>query len=202
MCYTYNMLISSSYINIPTLQEPQDKSQILNNTMDASEKSSNVNTQDQKDEEKSQKSKELTTGEQQQVVSLQQRDREVRSHEAAHIAAGGSVISGGASFTYEEGPDGRLYAVGGEVPISSSGGSTPQETIAISQQIRAAALAPASPSAQDLKVAASASQMEAQARQELGREKSEEQKEKDINTYSNNQDETKKEDEKSLDISA
>ncbi len=109
----------------------------------------------------------LSANERQQLSQLQQRDSEVRAHEAAHIAAGGSVVNGGASFTYQEGPDGKLYAIGGEVPISISSGSTPNESIAIARQVQAAALAPASPSPQDLKVAASAAMMEARARQEL-----------------------------------
>lgn len=132
---------------------------------------------------------ELTTSEQQQVSELSQIDSQVRAHEAAHIAAGGSVVSGGASYTYQKGPDGQLYAIGGEVPISSAGASSPEAKIAIAKEMQAAALAPANPSPQDLKVAASATQMEAQARQELNLEKSEEQKEKEIRTYSNNQNE-------------
>lgn len=114
-------------------------------------------------------SKELSSHDRQVISQLQQRDSEVRAHEAAHIAAGGSAISGGASFTYQEGPDGKLYAVGGEVPISISPGSNPQETISIAKQIQAGALAPANPSPQDLKVASSAAMMEAKARQELSK---------------------------------
>jgi len=129
----------------------------------------------------------LSPSEQQQLAQLQQRDTEVRSHEAAHIAAGGPAISGGASFTYQKGPDGRLYAVGGEVPISSSGANTPEEKIALAKSMQAGALAPANPSPQDLKVASEAALMETKARQELALEKNEEQKEKDLNIYQSNQ---------------
>jgi hypothetical protein len=80
--------------------------------------------------------------------------------------AAGKGLTGGASYTYETGPDGRRYAVGGEVPVSLSPGRTPDETIQNAETVRAAALAPADPSAQDLEVAGQASQMEAQARQE------------------------------------
>jgi len=145
----------------------------------------------QDSDETSLESSKHTQGERQELMQLQQRDSEVRSHEAAHMAAGGSVISGSASFTYQKGPDGRLYAVGGEVPISSSGGNTPEETIAIARQIQAGALAPANPSPQDLKVASSAAMMEAQAKQDLAIEKSEEQKSKAVNMYSENQDNLK-----------
>ena len=100
------------------------------------------------------------------MSKLAARDTAVRAHEAAHQAAAGG-LGGAASFSYETGPDGKRYAVGGEVPVSLRPGRTPQETIANAQTVRSAALAPADPSAQDLAVAAQASQMEAQARQEI-----------------------------------
>lgn len=80
------------------------------------------------------------------------------------MAAGAGLITRGASFTYETGPDGKRYAVGGEVGIDVSGGRTPEETLAKAERIRAAALAPAEPSAQDRQVAAEADQMAAEAR--------------------------------------
>lgn len=109
----------------------------------------------------------LSEQELQQVEELQQRDREVRAHEQAHVAAAGGLALGGPSFTFQYGPDGRAYAVGGEVNIDTSPGRTPEETIQKARQIRAAALAPAEPSSQDRAVAAQAAQLEAQARQEL-----------------------------------
>lgn len=110
----------------------------------------------------------LTQAEQQQVAQMQQRDREVRNHEQAHVAAGGSVVTGGASFSYQTGPDGRRYATGGEVPIDASEvPDDPEATVQKARQIRRAALAPAQPSAQDRAVAASASQMETEARREI-----------------------------------
>jgi hypothetical protein len=100
------------------------------------------------------------------AAELARIDREVRAHEAAHVAAGGPYV-GSASYSYVEGPDGKRYAVAGEVPISAPAGRTPEETIRIMAQVRAAALAPASPSPQDIRVAASASAAEARARMEL-----------------------------------
>lgn len=114
-----------------------------------------------------------------QLEKLKARDREVRAHEMAHLAAAGGLAMSGASFTYQRGPDGASYAIGGEVQIDTSGGSTPEETIRKAQIIRAAALAPAEPSGQDRSVAAKAAQMEAQARAEQastdGQEEDEEQ---------------------------
>lgn len=101
------------------------------------------------------------------VEQLKQRDREVRAHEMAHVAAGAGVVTSGASYSYETGPDGRRYAVGGEVGINVSPGRTPEETLSRAEKIRAAALAPADPSGQDRQIAARASRMAAEARVEL-----------------------------------
>lgn len=110
---------------------------------------------------------ELSAEESQQLEKLKARDREVRAHELAHLTAAGSLATSGASFTYQRGPDGASYAIGGEVQIDTSSGSNPEETIRKAQIIRAAAQAPAEPSGQDRSVAAKASQMEAKARAEL-----------------------------------
>ncbi len=114
---------------------------------------------------------ELSEGEFAQLTELKQRDREVRSHEQAHVAAAGQYARGGPSFEYQVGPDGQRYAIGGEVDIDTSPiANDPAATIQKAQQIRAAALAPADPSSQDRRIAAAATQMEAQARAELSRE--------------------------------
>ncbi|PTN33474.1 putative metalloprotease CJM1_0395 family protein [Desulfonatronum sp. SC1] len=110
---------------------------------------------------------ELSSEDRQVLEQLRQRDAEVRAHEQAHVAAGGQYVTAGASYTYETGPDGRQYAVGGEVSIDTSPvPGNPEQTEQKAQTIRRAALAPASPSAQDVKVATSAAQMEAEARME------------------------------------
>ena len=101
------------------------------------------------------------------ISALQTSDRVVHAHEMAHMAAGAGLVTRGASYTYQTGPDGQRYAVGGEVGIDVSPGRTPQESLAKAERIRAAALAPADPSAQDLQVAASAAQMAMEARMEI-----------------------------------
>ena len=115
---------------------------------------------------------ELSLEEQRIVSELQAADTNVRAHEAAHMAAGGGLTSP-ASYTYERGPDNKMYAVAGEVGISTSGGNTPQESLNKAQTIRRAALAPADPSPQDLKVAAQAASMEMSARAQIMQEKME-----------------------------
>ena len=97
----------------------------------------------------------LTDDERKIVEQLKARDREVRAHEQAHLNAAGSVALGGPSFSFQTGPDGRRYAVGGEVAIDTSPvAGNPQATIAKAKQIQRAALAPAEPSAPDRQVAA------------------------------------------------
>lgn len=101
------------------------------------------------------------------LAQLKSRDREVRAHEAAHQAAAGGLVQGAPSYTFQSGPDGRRYAIGGEVSIDISPGSTPEETLVKARQIRAAALAPAEPSSQDFQVAAKAAAMAQEARIEI-----------------------------------
>ncbi len=113
-----------------------------------------------------------------EIAKLRARDREVRAHEQAHAAAAGGLAKGGPSFTYQRGPDGKQYATGGEVNIDVSPvEGDPEATIQKARQIRAAALAPADPSSQDRAVAASASALEAQARQEIREKKTEDEDE-------------------------
>lgn len=108
----------------------------------------------------------LSSSEEAEVQELAARDREVRAHEQAHLSSLGGHRSGGATYTFRTGPDGKRYAVGGEVPVDVSAESTPTETIAKAQTIRQAALAPADPSGADRQVAAKATQLEAEARAE------------------------------------
>lgn len=108
----------------------------------------------------------LSEEQSQQLQELKNRDREVRAHEQAHQSAGGQY-AGGASYEYQQGPDGQRYAVGGEVSIDISAESDPEATIAKMRVVRAAAMAPAEPSSQDRSVAASAQATEMDARSEL-----------------------------------
>jgi hypothetical protein len=115
----------------------------------------------------SQQDDELSDEDLRRLDRMKADDRAVRAHEAAHMAAGGSLITSGASFKYETGPDGQRYAVAGDVGIDTSKGRTPEDTLARAQQVRAAALAPADPSGQDRAVAAAAGQMATEARAEI-----------------------------------
>jgi len=112
----------------------------------------------------------LSEAERRELLDLKVRDRAVRAHEQAHVAAGGSLVTRGATFDYQTGPDGQRYAVGGEVRIDVSAGRNPQETMTKAQRIISAALAPADPSPQDRRVASDAQRMAAEARVEAARE--------------------------------
>jgi hypothetical protein len=90
------------------------------------------------------------------IDQLKARDTEVRQHEQAHLATAGGLAVSGASYTYQRGPNGVSYAIGGEVNIDTSPGGTPEETIQRARTIQAAALAPAEPSGADRSVAAQA----------------------------------------------
>lgn len=98
---------------------------------------------------------------------LSKRDREVRAHEQAHAAIGGQYTSA-PSYTYERGPDGRLYAVEGEVKIDTSAiPNDPEATLEKAEIIQRAALGVAEPSAADRAAAADARAMAAEARAEI-----------------------------------
>ncbi len=105
-----------------------------------------------------------------EVDRLRQRDREVKQHELAHLMTAGKYARGGTNYQFVTGPDGKRYAVSGEVALDTS--EVPgdlEATLVKAKTIRRAALAPAKPSAQDLRVAAQAAQMELKAKMEISR---------------------------------
>ena len=128
------------------------------------EESSQQNAEGEQQQEAKQQAEQQ---EQADVRELKARDQEVKTHEQAHAAVGGRY-AGAPSYSYELGPDGKQYAVGGEVSIDISPiPGDPQATVQKMQQVRAAALAPAEPSAADRRIAAEAAQRQIQAQAEL-----------------------------------
>ena len=103
-----------------------------------------------------------------EIEQLKARDQEVRVHEQAHASTGGQY-AGAPQYEYTTGPDNKRYVTDGEVSIDVSEEKTPEETLKKMEQVRAAALAPAEPSSQDLKVAAEASQKATEARSEIAK---------------------------------
>lgn len=117
----------------------------------------------------------LTPEEQQVVEKLKRRDAEVRAHEQAHASAGGQY-AGSPKYDFQRGPDGRNYAIGGEVAIDVSPiEGNPEATIRKMDVVKRAALAPAQPSAQDRSVAQQAEQQRLEAQQELREQRAAEQ---------------------------
>lgn len=112
----------------------------------------------------------LTEAEEKQVQELKERDREVRAHEQAHARVGGAYASA-PSYTFQQGPDGKRYAIGGEVQIDTAKERTPEATIRKMQIVIRAATAPAEPSSQDLKVAQQARSQLSEAQAELRQQK-------------------------------
>lgn len=113
-----------------------------------------------------------------QIQKLAERDREVRAHEQAHQSVGGQY-AGAMSLSYERGPDGKNYAVAGEVSIDTGKvPNDPQATLDKAETIRRAALAPAEPSSQDRRVASEAVMMTVEARADIQKMQREELAEK------------------------
>jgi SprA-related family len=114
--------------------------------------------------------KQQREAEQKMIEQLSARDREVRAHEQSHAAVGGQYASS-PTYTYQRGPDGVSYAIGGEVQIDTSPiPNDPEATLRKAEQIARAASAPAEPSGQDRAVAAQAAKMAQQARVEISQE--------------------------------
>lgn len=145
-----------------------------------SEKKSDGKTGDDKKVEKRQRAEEdkkssgglmsesrLLQAEKLEITRLQSAEAAVIAHERAHMAVAGGLARGGAAYEYQVGPDGKRYAVSGEVTIDTSPEHDPKATTKKMQRVLAAALAPVVPSAADRAVAAQASRVIAAATAEL-----------------------------------
>lgn len=133
----------------------------------AEENSQSNPTGETEEKQKNAVGENLSSEEQAQVDELRSGDKKVKNHEAAHAAVGGELVRG-KSFDYAVGPDGKRYAIGGEVQIDISPvADDPEATIQKMQQIRRAALAPSDPSPQDRSVASTAQSIESQAQAEI-----------------------------------
>lgn len=132
------------------------------NEQTANEKNPDTESQSSKEQDSDEQAKQV-------IAQLEARDREVRAHEQAHLAAAaGPHARGGINYEYQTGPDGKSYAVGGSVNIDTSPvADDPEATLQKAQVVQRAALAPADPSGQDMAVAAQAAQMMQQAQQEI-----------------------------------
>ena len=89
------------------------------------------------------------------IAELQQRDREVRNEEERHAATAGQ-FAGVPQYTYKRGPDGKLYAVEGKVPINVNVSGTAEDRERALRQVQAAAVSVQSPSSGDTSAVAGA----------------------------------------------
>ena len=146
----------------------QNDSGVLTDEAIEGQSSTDDEEQQNSDAQNSSESNESFTKEEQKTIDdLKARDQEVKTHEQAHKSAGGQY-AGSPAFDMTRGPDGKDYATGGHVDIDVSAvANDPQATINKMAQIKKAALAPAEPSSQDMKVAAKADMVAAAARAEL-----------------------------------
>lgn len=109
----------------------------------------------------------LTAEDREIIEDLRARDRAVRDHEEAHAQVG-QQHAGAPSYTFQTGPDGRNYAIGGQVAIDVAPvAGDPEATMQKMEIVKAAALAPIDPSAADQAIAAHADAIRAQAAADL-----------------------------------
>jgi len=124
-----------------------------------------------------------------EIARLQRTEREVVAHENAHKAAAGR-FGGPVRYAYTTGPDGKRYITGGEVAINTPASNDPEEALRNARQVMKAAMAPGSPSGQDIAVAARAAATVSKAMARIagdgeGRERSEMRGEKIERSYAN-----------------
>jgi len=104
----------------------------------------------------------------QQIRQLGRIDQEVRAHEQAHLNAARGIAVSNAHFRYQTGPDGKRYAIAGDVQIDTSSTSdNPGAVIRKAAAIVRVALAPAKPSIPDQQVANQAQAMAQNAQSAL-----------------------------------
>lgn len=101
------------------------------------------------------------------IDELKSRDKEVRTHEAAHTTNPELIKIGSAQFDYTIGPDGKAYATGGKVTLSTGNSKTPEEALSKAEALKKASMAPGEPSPQDSQALNSAVAMEFEARNRI-----------------------------------
>ncbi|MDL2307376.1 hypothetical protein LJC48_05045 [Desulfovibrio sp. OttesenSCG-928-C06] len=97
------------------------------------------------------------------LQKLQERDAHVKAHESAHVMAAGGQ-AGAVTYSYQRGPDGRSYAVGGSVNISVSSSGDADESARQAGRAQRAATVNGEMSAADAQTARRAGEISARAR--------------------------------------
>jgi len=86
------------------------------------------------------------------LEKFRNKDREVKLHESLHS----SLLGKNVSYRYQIGPDGKLYAIGGETKLDTTLPKNPKEALYKIDQIKKAATASPNLSNADLNIANSA----------------------------------------------
>lgn len=151
---------------------PNQQASSVDTSTQVEDEASEQNAQQQEiNKQIEQKQQQIELAEAAEIAELTKRDVEVKTHEQAHAAVGGSLAQS-PTYEYEKGPDGRRYAVDGEVSIDmSTVAGDPQATLTKMQKVYAAAMAPVQPSLADIRVAAQALQNISEAKQALALER-------------------------------
>ena len=83
------------------------------------------------------------------LEKFKNKDSQVKVHEQSHA---GLAVSG-ISYNYQQGPDGKMYAVGGSVRLDTSMPNDPQAAQNKLDKLQKAAVSSSDPSAADLSIA-------------------------------------------------
>ncbi len=104
------------------------------------------------------------SGKQEVIDRLKKRDSEVRTHESAHSSSPELIKIGSTQYAYTIGPDGKAYATGGKVALSTGPAKNPEQALRKAEALKNAAVAPGEPSSQDVQAYNAAVDMENEAK--------------------------------------
>ncbi len=101
----------------------------------------------------------LSDNEQKAVNELKSRDKEVRLHEAEHMRNPELISVGGPKFTYAIGPDGKAYAIGGNVTLTTGKPKSPEDAMQKAMALKNSSMGVGEPSSKDIGASISAGAM-------------------------------------------
>lgn len=135
--------LSQKYAELRKIESQENEESVsISKNKDYFDNSSNVpNNYDEKDFERV-------------LNKFKQTDAQIRSHEQIHASIGPTTSP--ISYNYQQGPDGKMYAVGGHVRLDTSIPDDPKAAEHKLDQIKKAASGPSDPSGADLNIATQA----------------------------------------------
>lgn len=139
-----NISITQLYAKLSQKYAQLDKieqTEAIKPQSDYYEKSSNIKNYDEEDFQRV-------------LEKFKSKDQEIRSHEQIHATIGHTTTP--ISYNYQEGPDGKIYAVGGSVRLDTSIPQDPKAASYKLDQIKKAAAGPSDPSGADTMIVSAA----------------------------------------------